>query len=84
MSATLGARQDRDGPATAPRPFAEMLRLEKAIDLDERVRTLVTVRASQSQRLRVLHRHALEGRARRRRERGAALLARRLAREPAI
>ena len=31
----------------APRPFAAMMRLEEAIELDERVRHLVTVRASQ-------------------------------------
>ena len=46
MSATLGARRIAMDQL-APRPFAEMLRLEKAIDLDERVRHLVTVRASQ-------------------------------------
>ena len=46
MSATLGARRIAMDEL-APRPFAEMLRLEKAIELDDRVRRLVTVRASQ-------------------------------------
>ena len=46
MSATLGARRIAMDQL-APRPFAEMLRLEKAIELDARVRHLVTVRASQ-------------------------------------
>jgi AhpD family alkylhydroperoxidase len=46
MSATLGARRIAMDQL-APRPFAEMLRLEQAIELDERVRHLVTVRASQ-------------------------------------
>lgn len=46
MSATLGARRIAMDEL-APKPFAEMLRLEKAIELDDRVRHLVTVRASQ-------------------------------------
>ena len=46
MRATLGARRIAMDEL-APRPFAEMLRLEKAIELDDRVRHLVTVRASQ-------------------------------------
>jgi AhpD family alkylhydroperoxidase len=46
MSATLGARRIAMDQL-APGPFAAMLRLEEAIELDERVRDLVTVRASQ-------------------------------------
>ena len=46
MSATLGARRIAMDEL-APKPFAEMLRLQKAIELDDRVRHLVTVRASQ-------------------------------------
>lgn len=46
MSATLGARRIAMDEL-APKPFAEMLRLEQAIELDDRVRHLVTVRASQ-------------------------------------
>jgi AhpD family alkylhydroperoxidase len=46
MSATLGARR-MAMDHLAPRPFAAMMRLEQSIELDERVRHLVTVRASQ-------------------------------------
>ena len=80
MSATLGARRIAMDQL-APRPFAEMLRLEKAIELDERVAPPGQAARLADQRLRLLHRHALEGRARRGRDRAAALLARRLARE---
>ena len=46
MSATLRARRIAMDE-TAPRLFAAMIRLEDAIELDERVRELVRVRASQ-------------------------------------
>jgi AhpD family alkylhydroperoxidase len=46
MSATFRARRMTTNDL-APRPFAAMLRLEDAIELDEGVHKLVTVRASQ-------------------------------------
>jgi AhpD family alkylhydroperoxidase len=46
MSTTMPARRIRLGEA-APRPYAAMARLEEAIELDDTVRDLVRVRASQ-------------------------------------
>ena len=46
MSATLRARRIAMDE-TAPRLFAAMVRLEDAIDLDQRIRELIRVRASQ-------------------------------------
>ena len=82
MSATLRARRiamDERRPGCSPRWF------------DSRTRSTRRGCAPAGhgarladQRLRVLHRHALDRGAGRRRERGPALLARRLAREPAL
>jgi AhpD family alkylhydroperoxidase len=46
MSATIRA-QRMAMDEEAPRPFAAMIRLEDAIELDERIRGLIQVRASQ-------------------------------------
>ncbi|MGH2860208.1 MAG: carboxymuconolactone decarboxylase family protein [Solirubrobacteraceae bacterium] len=61
-----------------------MYRLSASIDLDHVLRHLIDVRASQLNGCAFCRRHALEGRARRRRDRGAALDDSRLGREPAV
>ena len=65
MTPTIPARR-MQLTDVAPRQYGAMYRFSSSVDLDHGLRALIERARLADQRLRVLHRHALEGRACRR------------------